>query len=267
MNLINREIIKIIQIDNVWDKKVRKLCEKYNKSLKKNNSEEISQVISELIALLRNYDIEQRKEQKNYIVRWAATKALKQVANENPKFLDAYIHDLEYISDFGNNQNIQERASEVLECLAETIPKPPKKIIIAGKSKKRKKKFAQKDRIRELQEYLKSINRIKIKMLAKKFSLNKETMRNWLIQLIGDGIIAGEISESDFVPLKKIDYENLEKFHPQSGNQCAICFEIIKIEEPSFCPSCNSYFHKDCIMEYAKKYKRCPVCSEVLRWI
>jgi len=256
------EIIEIIEIDNVWDKKIRKLCEKYNKQMRKNNLKEIPEIINELIAYLRIYDIEQNKEQKNYVVRWAASKALKEIAFKHPEHLSDYIHDLEYLSQYGNSLNIQERASQVLETLNKTILKTPKKRV-----KRKKTKKIGKDKIRELQNLLKLVDEISIKEIAKKFNNSVESTKSWLYELLEDGIINGEISGAMLIPLKKVDYQSLEEYQPESGNQCAICYQIIETQEPSFCPSCNSFFHKDCILEYAKKYKRCPVCSETLRWI
>ena len=129
------------------------------------------------------------------------------------------------------------------------------------------KKPFQKSRFRDLQNLLNSVDEIKIKELAKEFNFSTNEMKSWLIELLDDGIIKGEISGSKFIPLEKVDYVQLDEYQPRRGYQCAICFQPIDIQEPSFCPACSSFPHKDCILEYAEKYRRCPVCSEVLRWI
>lgn len=262
--------MEIIEIDIVWDKRIQRLCERYNKLISKNDTEEISKVIAEIISNLRNFDIEEKKEQKNYILRWGAARALIDIAKNHPNHLENFIHDLEYLAENGYNSNIQERANEVLQILNKPIQEIPKKVT-KKKPKKlvksKPKEISDDDLIRDLQNLLNSIDEIQIKDIAKKFKMSIPKTELWVTELLENGIIKGEISGSIFIPLKKVDYERLENYQERRGKECAICFKAIEIQDPSYCRSCESYFHRDCIMEYAKKYQRCPVCSEVLKWI
>ncbi|MFX0140754.1 MAG: RING finger protein, partial [Candidatus Hodarchaeota archaeon] len=121
--------------------------------------------------------------------------------------------------------------------------------------------------IRKIQIFLSSIDEIRLKELAGKFEINLREMESWLKELLDRGIIKGEISDSKFIPLKKVNYEELEEYQLISGNLCAICYTNIQTEAYSKCENCNSLFHKDCILAYVEEHKRCPVCSNVFKWV
>ncbi len=121
--------------------------------------------------------------------------------------------------------------------------------------------------IRKIQIFLSSIDEIRLKELANKFEINLREMESWLRELLDRGIIKGEISDSKFIPLKKVNYEELEEYQLISGNLCAICYTNIETHAYTKCENCNTPFHKDCIIAYVDQHKRCPVCSNVFRWI
>ncbi|MFX1451336.1 MAG: HEAT repeat domain-containing protein [Promethearchaeota archaeon] len=121
--------------------------------------------------------------------------------------------------------------------------------------------------IRKIQIFLSSIDEIRLKELASKFEISLLEMESWLKELLDKGIISGEISDSKFIPLKKVNYDELDEYQLISGNLCAICYTNIETQSFSKCENCNTIFHKDCILAYVEQHKRCPVCSNIFRWI
>ncbi|MHA1378660.1 MAG: HEAT repeat domain-containing protein [Candidatus Helarchaeota archaeon] len=123
------------------------------------------------------------------------------------------------------------------------------------------------DNVRSIQSILKTKDEIKIKDLASKFETSISSMETWLMELMDDGIIKGEISGSKFIPLKEVDYEQLDEFHFVTEDQCAICHEPLESQEIIQCRNCNANFHKYCILKYIEEHKRCPVCSSIFHWV
>jgi len=51
-----------------------------------------------------------------------------------------------------------------------------------------------------------------------------------------------------------------------SGTVCAVCIEIIKINDwYKQLPSCEHYFHADCIDKWLRMRNSCPVCRHIVR--
>ncbi|MHA1300309.1 MAG: RING finger domain-containing protein, partial [Candidatus Helarchaeota archaeon] len=123
------------------------------------------------------------------------------------------------------------------------------------------------DDIRSIQSLLKEKDEIKLKELASKFETTISEIESWLKELVEDGIIKGEISGSKFIPLKEVNYEELDAYQFDTENQCAICHEPLETQETTSCRNCNANFHKVCILKYIEEHKRCPVCTSLFRWI
>jgi hypothetical protein len=74
------------------------------------------------------------------------------------------------------------------------------------------------------------------------------------------------VRSDDFVDFKKIKYCNVDDNNKTSDNiMCSICLTVFENECDVSLTKCKHVFHTDCIKEWSRYKKDCPICRKDLK--